>query len=289
MKRALECQAVDRSTPCANFALVRAIRKVRPPIFDLVFPALLARGQTLGVSKGGEVIFTEPPLVKGGVNTPPAKSLLLPTANGRAVRMDYTCTIRHHDHRNSMQNPIHARQRSAVMLMSGFLLLLASEVSMACPDVLDHKMKDLEGNDVNLCDFAGKVVLAVNTASYCGNTPQYKGLEALHERYQDKGLVVIGFPANDFGAQEPGSSKDIKDFCERTYGVAFPMMEKTSVVPGKANPVFDKLTQLTGDAPEWNFHKYLIARDGKRAFSFSARTQPESKAVVSRIEELLAE
>lgn len=160
---------------------------------------------------------------------------------------------------------------------------------MSCPDVLNHRMRDLEGNEVNLCEFSGKVVLAVNTASYCGNTPQYQGLEALYKKYKDQGLVVVGFPANDFGLQEPGSNKEIKDFCERTYGVEFPMMEKTSVVPGKANPVFEKLTKLTGEAPEWNFHKYLVARDGKRAFSFAARTKPESADVIKRLEALLAE
>ncbi len=159
----------------------------------------------------------------------------------------------------------------------------------ACPIVLDHQMKNLDGKPVDLCDFAGKVVLAVNTASFCGNTPQYKGLEALYQRYQGRGLVVVGFPANDFGAQETGSSKEIKDFCELTYGVKFPMLEKTSVVPGKANPVFAQLEKMTGEAPEWNFHKYLISRDGSRAYSFSARTQPESSALVSQIEALLAE
>jgi len=159
----------------------------------------------------------------------------------------------------------------------------------ACPDLLDHRLRDLDGQPLDLCQFAGKVVLAVNTASFCGNTPQYKGLEALYQKYKDQGLIVVGFPANDFGAQEPGSSRQIKDFCELTYGVKFPMVEKTSVVPGKANPVFAQLAQMTGEAPEWNFHKYLIARDGKRAFSYAARTQPQSKEVVSRIEQLLAE
>lgn len=168
-------------------------------------------------------------------------------------------------------------------------LLILSEAVMSCPDILNHKMRNLDGDEVDLCSFAGKVVLAVNTASYCGNTPQYKGLEALYEKYRDQGLVVVGFPANDFGLQEPGSNKEIKDFCERTYGVEFPMMEKSSVLPGKANPVFERLTRLTGEAPEWNFHKYLIARDGKRAFSFAARTRPESADVVKRIEALLAE
>lgn len=159
----------------------------------------------------------------------------------------------------------------------------------ACPGVLDHQMKNLDGKPVDLCEFAGKVVLAVNTASFCGNTPQYKGLEALYQKYRSRGLVVVGFPANDFGAQEPGSSKEIKDFCELTYGVKFPMLEKTNVVPGKANPVFAQLEKMTGEAPEWNFHKYLISRDGSRAYSFPARTQPENSAIVGQIEALLAE
>ena len=177
-----------------------------------------------------------------------------------------------------------------VLLVTLLSLTLISEVSMAaCPDLLNHRMNDLDGKPLDLCAFSGQVVLAVNTASYCGNTPQYKGLEALYQKYKDKGLVVVGFPANDFGSQEPGSSKQIKDFCELTYGVKFPLVEKTSVVPGKANAVFAKLEKMTGDAPEWNFHKYLIARDGKRAFSYGARTQPESAEIVNRIETLLAE
>jgi len=159
----------------------------------------------------------------------------------------------------------------------------------ACPELLDHQFRNLEGKPLDLCQFAGKVVLAVNTASFCGNTPQYKGLEALYQKYKDQGLVVVGFPANDFGSQEPGSSKEIKDFCELTYGVKFPMVEKTSVVPGKANPVFAQLAKMTGEPPEWNFHKYLIARDGKRAFSYAARTQPQAQEMVTRIEQLLAE
>ena len=169
-------------------------------------------------------------------------------------------------------------------------LILPSGVGMAaCAGVFNHQMKNLDGMPLDLCAFAGKVVLAVNTASFCGNTPQYKGLEALYQQYRSRGLVVIGFPANDFGAQEPGSSSQIKDFCELTYGVQFPMVEKTSVVPGKANPLFAQLEKMTGKAPEWNFHKYLISRDGKRAFSFPARTQPQSSALVEQVEALLAE
>lgn len=176
-------------------------------------------------------------------------------------------------------------------LLSGVaLLLLLSEAALsACPPVLNHRMKDLDGNAIDLCQFAGRVVLAVNTASYCGNTPQYKGLESLYQKYKGRGLVVVGFPANDFGGQEPGSAKQIREFCELTYGVKFPLLEKTSVAPGKANPVFAQLVKMTGEAPTWNFHKYLISRDGSRAFSFAARTQPESSQVVARIEELLAE
>ncbi|HVY07686.1 MAG TPA: glutathione peroxidase [Burkholderiales bacterium] len=181
-------------------------------------------------------------------------------------------------------------RRSPIHFVLLYALLTISEVSMAaCPDILNHQMNNLDGKPIDLCEFSGKVVLAVNTASYCGNTPQYKGLEALYQKYADKGLVVVGFPANDFGSQEPGSSKEIKDFCELTYGVKFPMVEKTSVVPGKANPVFAQLQKMTGEAPEWNFHKYLVSRDGKRAVSFSARTQPESAEVVKQIEALLAE
>ena len=190
---------------------------------------------------------------------------------------------------NSADTGTDTMKRYPALLTALLSLTLISEVSMACPNVLNHQMKNLDGKPVNLCDYAGKVVLAVNTASYCGNTPQYKGLESLYQKYRDKGLVVVGFPANDFGSQEPGTAKEIKDFCELTYGVKFPLMEKSSVVPGKANPVFAELTRMTGDAPEWNFHKYLIARDGKRAYSFAARTQPESGEVVKQIEALLAE
>lgn len=170
------------------------------------------------------------------------------------------------------------------------LCALIPEVAMpACPAALNHRMNDLNGNPVDLCQFAGKVVLAVNTASYCGFTPQYKGLEALYRKYRERGFEVVGFPANDFGQQEPGSNKEIKDFCELTYGVQFPMMEKSSVAGGGANPVFAELTRMTGQAPQWNFHKYLISRDGRRAFSYTSRTTPESKDLQRQIESLLEE
>ena len=179
--------------------------------------------------------------------------------------------------------------RSPLCFGAVFLLLCSEVAISACPAVLNHKMKDLDGKPIDLCRFAGQVVLAVNTASFCGYTPQYKGLESLYQRYKDKGLVVVGFPANDFGSQEPGGAKEIKEFCELTYGVKFPMVEKTSVAAGKANPVFAELTRMTGDAPQWNFHKYLISRDGKRAFSYPSRVTPDSAELKRQIETLLAE
>ncbi|UCD68055.1 MAG: glutathione peroxidase [Betaproteobacteria bacterium] len=180
-------------------------------------------------------------------------------------------------------------KRFTAILSASVLLLMAQSAMSACPGVLDHKMKNLDGEPLDLCTFAGKVVLAVNTASYCGNTPQYKGLQALYDKYRNQGLVVIGFPANDFGSQEPGTSAEIKDFCELTYGVEFPMVEKTSVVAEQANPVFAELARMTNDTPEWNFHKYLVSRDGKRAFSYPARMKPQDPKIVTRIEALLEE
>ena len=174
-------------------------------------------------------------------------------------------------------------------MLAPLFLLMTGPAMSACPGVLNHQLKDLDGEPMDLCQFAGKVVLAVNTASYCGNTPQYEGLQALYDKYRSRGLVVVGFPANDFGYQEPGTNSEIRDFCELTYGVEFPMVEKTSVVPGKANPVFAELTEMTDDAPEWNFHKYLLSRDGERAFSYPARMKPENPKIVSRIEALLEE
>ena len=156
----------------------------------------------------------------------------------------------------------------------------------SCPALLSHKVNDILGQPADLCEYAGKVVLVVNTASYCGYTPQYKGLQALHERYRQRGLVVLGFPSNDFGQQEPGSDKEIADFCDRTYAVKFNLFGKTSVQPG-ASPFFDGLASATGQRPEWNFHKYLIARDGTTVASFGSAVEPDSPQFVSKVEQLL--
>ena len=177
----------------------------------------------------------------------------------------------------------------------GMLGLLLAQFSYAvpqpaCKTLLDYSFPSLEsGKARSLCDFSGKVVLVVNTASQCGYTPQYEGLEALYKRYQKRGLVVIGFPSNDFGAQEPGSNKDVAEFCKLNYGVSFPMFEKSAVSGQRANPFYATLAQRTGSAPRWNFHKYLIDRNGSRVLSFESAVTPNASALTREIERLLAE
>ena len=159
----------------------------------------------------------------------------------------------------------------------------------ACPAILKQNFKRLQDETPqDLCQYAGKVVLVVNTASYCGFTKQYEGLEALYAKYGSKGLVVLGFPSNDFGQQEPGSAKEIADFCYNTYGVKFPMFSKT-VVSGKSpNPLYADLIKATGKAPAWNFHKYLIGRDGKVVDNFGSKVTPTDKTLVGAVEKALA-
>ena len=171
--------------------------------------------------------------------------------------------------------------------MPAFLLPLAAMATAACPALLDRQVDTLLGDRESLCQYAGKVVLVVNVASYCGYTPQYKGLQALYERFKSKGLVILGFPSNDFGEQEPGSAKDIADFCDRTYAVKFPMFAKTSVKQAGGSAFYDALAQATGDRPKWNFHKYLIARDGKTIASIPSKVEPDSPEFVARVESLL--
>jgi glutathione peroxidase len=142
---------------------------------------------------------------------------------------------------------------------------------------------------VNLCDrFQGQVLLVVNTASKCGFTPQYEGLEALHARLHDRGFSVVGFPSNDFMGQEPGSEDEIQEFCTLTYGVKFPMFEKVHVKGDDTTPLYRQLAAMTGSTPGWNFHKYLIDREGKPVANFGSRTTPEDADLLAKIEELLA-
>jgi glutathione peroxidase len=155
----------------------------------------------------------------------------------------------------------------------------------ACPPLLDREMDDILDRPQSLCEYAGKVVLVVNTASQCGYTPQYEGLEALYRKYKARGLVVLGFPSNDFGGQEPGSNREIAAFCVNQYAIDFPMFAKTEL---KKNPLFAALAKATGAAPRWNFHKYLVDRSGRQVQSFDTRVDPGDAKLVSAIEELLS-
>ena len=153
----------------------------------------------------------------------------------------------------------------------------------------DFSFPSIEDGILDLAAFRGRVLLVVNTASFCGFTPQYKSLEALYSKYRERGFVVLGFPSNDF-SQEPGDGKAIADFCENTYGVKFPMFIKSRVADSagaQKSALFAELKQITGDAPSWNFHKYLIARDGKTVQSFGSMTSPDSSSFVKNVEKLL--
>jgi glutathione peroxidase len=172
------------------------------------------------------------------------------------------------------------------------LVLMISLPAIACESaLLDQDFRRLASTEeVNLCEaYSGKVVLVVNTASKCGNTPQYDGLEKLYDQYGEEGLVVLGFPSNDFMGQEPGTEEKIEEFCRLTYGVEFPMFEKTSVKKDNADPLYVALAESSGTYPTWNFHKYLIGRDGELISDFSPRTQPYDDKLVAAIEQALGE
>ena len=179
-----------------------------------------------------------------------------------------------------------------LFVLSSLALLTAAPAyaeSASCPAILKQTFNRLQDEaPQDLCQYAGKVVLVVNTASYCGYTKQYEGLEALYAKYGAKGLVVLGFPSNDFGKQEPGNGKEIADLCYNTYGVKFPMFSK-SVVSGPApNPLYANLIKQSGKTPAWNFHKYLIDRNGKVVESFPSKVTPEDKILVGALEKALA-
>jgi glutathione peroxidase len=154
----------------------------------------------------------------------------------------------------------------------------------ACPPLLDRSVPTIDERTQSLCEYAGKVVMVVNTASQCGYTPQYEGLEALYRRYRARGLVILGFPSNDFGGQEPGSNRDIASFCVNQYAIDFPMFAKSEL---RKNALFADLAKATGQAPRWNFHKYLVDRSGARVQSFDTRVAPDDPKLVGAIERLL--
>lgn len=159
----------------------------------------------------------------------------------------------------------------------------------ACTGLLNKTFPRLQDEKPqSLCQYSGKVLLVVNTASYCGFTPQYKGLEALQSKYKDRGLVVLGFPSGDFGGQEKVTNKEIAEFCANTYSVKFPMFAKSSVTGDTANPLFAELTKASGTRPKWNFYKYLVARDGRVIDAYSSMTAPDDRDLVRDIEKALA-
>ena len=158
-----------------------------------------------------------------------------------------------------------------------------------CPALLQHTFRTLQtGEPQSLCQFRGKVLLVVNTASYCGYTKQYEGLEALYRKYRERGLVVVGFPSNDF-SQEPGTNKEIAEFCRTTYGVQFPMFEKTTVTNLAQSPLFADLAKATGQAPKWNFHKYVVDRNGRPVASLGSGVAPDSRELTTLLVRLLDE
>jgi len=175
-------------------------------------------------------------------------------------------------------------------LLASFIFL-ASAPALSCDgSLLDQNFRRLASSEeVNLCTtYSNKVLLVVNTASKCGNTPQYEGLEKLYEEYGEQGLVVLGFPSNDFFGQEPGTEEEIQEFCRLTYKVRFPMFEKTTVREKDAHPFYAALAEAAGTYPTWNFHKYLIGRDGRLITEFSPRTQPYDKKIIAALEDALA-
>ncbi|CAA6823340.1 MAG: Glutathione peroxidase family protein [uncultured Thiotrichaceae bacterium] len=161
------------------------------------------------------------------------------------------------------------------------------ESANTCPEALDFTVRALDDDkEVNLCQtYKGKLIMIVNTASKCGFTPQFEGLEALYEKYKDKGFVVLGFPSNDFANQDPGTEKQVAEFCRLTYGVKFPMFEKTHAAKKNASPIYKKLAELSGGKyPKWNFYKYVISPEGELIGNYSSFTKPNAKKIVKLIE-----
>jgi glutathione peroxidase len=189
----------------------------------------------------------------------------------------------------------HAFRRISALLaaataMTGVSMTLGTAGEPGASNIHAFTMRSIDGNDVPLAAYAGKVMLVVNVASRCGYTPQYRDLEALYERYRDRGLVVLGFPANNFGGQEPGNNEEIKSFCSATYGVTFPLFSKISVKGSDQHPLYAFLTadpEFGGDV-KWNFQKYLVDRSGRVIGKFSSSEKPLSKKVTTAVEAALA-
>ena len=176
-------------------------------------------------------------------------------------------------------------------LLAIFALLFATGTALAGPagSAYDFTFQAIEGKQLPLSEYRGKVVLVVNVASFCGFTHQYSGLEALYEKYAAKGLVVLGVPANDFGAQEPGSNAEIVQFCQGAFNVTFPLTEKEVVKGDAAHPFYRWARESLGNAnaPKWNFHKYLVGKDGQLLKAFASEVEPDAPEVVMAVEAAL--
>jgi glutathione peroxidase len=199
--------------------------------------------------------------------------------------------VRHRDFRFTAARRRVLQGAGAWAALSSLGVTRAATAS-ACPALLAREFPRLQDEKpVPLCRFAGQVLVVVNTASFCGYTAQYRGLEELNRRFAAEGLAVLGFPSNDFGDQEPGTGEQIAAFCEGTFGVRFPMFAKSRVAAAAGaarNPLFADLARITGVSPRWNFHKYLVARDGRRVTSFDSQVDPLSAGFVSAVRERLA-
>jgi len=188
------------------------------------------------------------------------------------------------------------RERHVAVALLALLFSGASAASDEAPSpgergVLDHRMNRIHGQAQDLGDYEGQVLLLVNVASRCGLTPQYDGLESLYEAKKQDGFTVLGFPANEFAGQEPGSDREIADFCRSTYGVKFPMFSKIVVKGPGIHPLYEHLTSLPeplGGEIEWNFQKFLVDRSGRVVARFSPRTPPDAPALLAKIDELLS-
>lgn len=183
-----------------------------------------------------------------------------------------------------MKNYLH----KLVFVFIVFFLLFNSTEGKAMEDnAFSFNFESIEGNPMPLSEYQGKALLVVNTASQCGFTPQYEGLQSVWEEYKDKGLMVIGVPSNNFGSQEPGQEGEVKEFCETTFGIDFPMTSKVSVKGDDAHPFYKWLVTQSAGTPKWNFHKYLIAPDGSFNKSFTSLTKPMSGSLVKAVEKIL--
>lgn len=171
-------------------------------------------------------------------------------------------------------------------VLSTILLTVTPMANAACSELYNHQFTTLQGNKINLCDYQDKPILVVNTASKCGFTPQFESLEGLYGKYKDKGLLVIGFPSNDF-KQELSDDKQIGDFCKQTYAVKFPMITKTSVSGANANPFYKQLAAKTGQAPSWNFFKYVILPGGKEVYAYTSDVKPDAVEIMGKIKPAL--